>query len=247
MELLNDQGLRIDGRRANELRLIRCKLGIYNHTDGSAYLEQGNTKVIAAVYGPREMRSSRKSKILHDSAYLNCQYSMTTFSTTERRNRNRGDKKTTEMTINLHQALSSVIRLELMARSEINVFVEVLQADGGNYSAAVNAATLALIDAGIPLREYVIACTASLGNGNVPMVDISHLEENIGGPTLTVAMLPLSKQIALMEMSQRFHVNFLEDVLKQAQKGCEDIYNILDTAVRLYLTEIGKPNSYGQG
>lgn len=49
-----------------------------------------------------------------------------------------------------------------------------------------------------------------------------------------------------MEMSQRFHVNFLEDVLKQAQKGCEDIYNILDTAVRLYLTEIGKPNSYGQ-
>lgn len=71
------------------------------------------------------MRSSRKSKILHDSAYLNCQYSMTAFSTTERRNRNRGDKKTTEMTINLHQALSSVIRLELMARSEINVYVEV--------------------------------------------------------------------------------------------------------------------------
>lgn len=55
MELLNDQGLRIDGRRANELRLIRCKLGIYSHTDGSAYLEQGNTKVIAAVYGPREV------------------------------------------------------------------------------------------------------------------------------------------------------------------------------------------------
>ena len=44
------------------------------------------------------------------------------------------------------------IRTELYPRSQIDVFVEVLQADGGNYCACVNAATLALIDAGIPLR-----------------------------------------------------------------------------------------------
>lgn len=72
---------------------------------------------------------------------------------------------------------------------------KVLQADGGNYCACVNAATLALIDAGIPLKEYVIACTASLGNGNVPLIDISHLEESMGGSNLTVAVLPLSGQV----------------------------------------------------
>ena len=37
-----------------------------------------------------------------------------------------------------------------------------MKADGGNYCACVNAATLALIDAGIPLVDYVSACTASL-------------------------------------------------------------------------------------
>lgn len=70
-----------------------------------------------------------------------------------------------------------------------------LQADGGNYCACVNAATLALIDAGIPLKEYVIACTASLGNGDVPLIDVSHLEESMGGSNLTVAVLPLSGQV----------------------------------------------------
>lgn len=70
-----------------------------------------------------------------------------------------------------------------------------LQADGGNYCCAVNAATLALIDAGIPLKEYVTACTASLANGNVPLMDVSHYEEASGGPTLTVAALPLSGKV----------------------------------------------------
>lgn len=57
MDLLTDQGLRLDGRRANELRKIRCKLGVFDQPDGSAYLEQGNTKVLAAVYGPHQVGS----------------------------------------------------------------------------------------------------------------------------------------------------------------------------------------------
>lgn len=54
-ELLSKIGLRLDGRRANELRRIRCKLGVFTEPDGSAYLEQGLTKVLAAVYGPHEV------------------------------------------------------------------------------------------------------------------------------------------------------------------------------------------------
>lgn len=60
MELLSDQRLRLDGRRANELRHIRCRLGVFSQTDGSAYLEQGNTKVLAAVYGPHEVKHCYK-------------------------------------------------------------------------------------------------------------------------------------------------------------------------------------------
>lgn len=51
----NNKGLRIDGRRANELRRVNCKTGILAQADGSAYIEQGNTKCLATVYGPREV------------------------------------------------------------------------------------------------------------------------------------------------------------------------------------------------
>ena len=50
-ELLADFGLRQDGRKCEELRQINCKLGVYGQADGSSYLEQGNTKILAAVYG----------------------------------------------------------------------------------------------------------------------------------------------------------------------------------------------------
>ena len=55
LELLSDQGFRIDGRKPQELRKIQCRLGVFTQADGSAYIEQGNTKVLAAVYGPHEV------------------------------------------------------------------------------------------------------------------------------------------------------------------------------------------------
>ena len=75
MDLLSDQGLRLDGRRANELRQIRCKLGVFSQPDGSAYLEQGNTKVLAAVYGPHEVKYLWKYVFVVESIILIPSYS----------------------------------------------------------------------------------------------------------------------------------------------------------------------------
>uniref|UniRef100_A0A6M2DF82 Putative exosome complex component RRP41 n=1 Tax=Xenopsylla cheopis TaxID=163159 RepID=A0A6M2DF82_XENCH len=244
-DLLSDQGLRLDGRRANEIRKITCKLGVFGQSDGSAYFELGNTKVLAAVYGPHEIHGKQKS--LHDAVVVNCQYSMATFSTGERKNRPRGDRKSQEMSLHLKQALTAAIRTELYPRSQIDIFIEILQADGGNYCASVNAATLALIDAGIPLREYVCASSASLANGDIPLVDISHLEETCGGPTLTVAALPSSGNIVLMEMSQRFHLDHLPKVLEQALQGCRDTQMVLDEAVREHIRTVGCVSGFGVG
>ncbi|CAD7088956.1 unnamed protein product [Hermetia illucens] len=241
-DLLSDQGLRLDGRRAHELRRIRCKLGVFSQPDGSAYLEQGNTKVLAAVYGPHQAPGKKSN---HSEVIVNCQYSMAVFSTGERKNRPRGDRKSQEMTIHLQQTLRAAIKTELYPRSQIDVFIEVLQADGGNYCASVNAATLALIDAGICLKEYVCACTASLANGNVPLMDVSHLEEVSGGATLSVASLPSSNKIAFMEMSQRFHLDHLPKVLDHALQGCQQIMSILDKAVREHLALVGSASDWG--
>ena len=238
-ELLSDQNLRMDGRKSDELRRIQCKMGVFGQADGSAYIEQGNTKVLAAVYGPHEVsRGPRAKPANQEAVIINCQYSMAVFSTGERKRRPRGDRKSQEMSMHLRQTFEAAVKTELYPRSQIDIFVEVLQADGGNYCACVNAATLALIDAGIPMRDYVSACTASLVN-DIPLVDINSLESTTGGPELTVAVLPKTGEIVLLEMSQRFHMDHLEKVMDVALEGCQNIYTILDKEVRRHVTETG--------
>jgi len=92
VEYVTPEGLRLDGRRPHELRRMQSRMGVLCESDGSAYVEMGNTKVLVAVYGPREVRHRGKAVSNQDHAVLNCEYSMATFSSGERRRRTRGDR-----------------------------------------------------------------------------------------------------------------------------------------------------------
>jgi exosome complex component RRP41 len=83
IEFISPEGLRVDGRRPQEVRKINFRLNLFSRADGSAYYEQGNTRVLAAVYGPRQVTHRGAAK--HDRAIINCEYSMATFSTGERK------------------------------------------------------------------------------------------------------------------------------------------------------------------
>lgn len=237
LELLSDEGYRLDGRKPSEQRKIGCRLAVFEQADGSAYLEQGNAKVLAAVYGPHEPRGSR-SRAFHDRALVNCQFSMATFSALERKRRPRGDRKSQEMTLHIQQAFEASILTQLYPRSQIDIFLEVLQSDGGTLSVCINAATLALIDAGIALKDYVCACSVGFVDG-VPLVDISQLEESMRGPEITVAVLPKSKQMVLLEMTSRVHVDHLQKMMDAAVKGCIDVHAIFDSRVKEHTAELG--------
>ncbi|XP_064394974.1 exosome complex component RRP41-like [Halichondria panicea] len=229
IEYLSPEGLRVDGRRPHELRKIQCQLGVFQQADGSAFLEQGNTKILATVYGPHDV--SRRSQALHDRVYINCEYSMATFSTSERKRRPKGDRLSIEISQALRQTFEAAVLTELFPQSKIDIYVQVLQSDGGNRSACINAATMALIDAGIPMRDYVCASSASFIE-DTPMLDLNYLEQTSGGPDLTVATLPKSGKIVLMQMDSRLHTDSLSKVLDIATQGCKRVHTILDTVVK---------------
>ncbi|XP_021544518.1 exosome complex component RRP41 [Neomonachus schauinslandi] len=235
LELLSDQGYRVDGRRAGELRKIQARMGVFAQADGSAYIEQGNTKALAVVYGPHEIRGSR-ARALPDRALVNCQYSSATFSTGERKRRPHGDRKSCEMGLQLRQTFEAAILTQLHPRSQIDIYVQVLQADGGTYAACVNAATLAVLDAGIPMQDFVCACSAGFVD-NTALADLSHVEEAAGGPQLALALLPASGQIALLEMDARLHEDHLEQVLEAAARAARDVHTLLDRVVRQHVRE----------
>ncbi len=154
-------GLRVDGRRPAEVRRLRSELGggvVVPGADGSAIVEQGNTKVLAAVYGPRE--GARFSDAEADRAVITVDFSIAPYATSERRKRRgKTDRKLLEAAASLRQSFEAAVLTKLYPRSEISVRVLVLQSDGGALAAALNAGTLALMDAGVGMRDFVVACS----------------------------------------------------------------------------------------
>lgn len=229
LEYVSLAGLRVDGRRPAEVRKLRCRLSVFPKADGSAYLEQGNTKVLAVVYGPKE--TTRRSDALHDRAILACDFSSAPFAGTERRKRRAGDRKAIEEGLALKQTLERVVMTKLYARSQIDVFVQVLQSDGGERAAALNAATLALVDAGIAMEDFVVGCTAGY-LAATPLLDLSHVEASAGGPVVNVAVVPRSGKVLLLSMDARLPLDEFEAVLDLAVAGCRQIFEVLQAAVR---------------
>ncbi|ORX52844.1 ribosomal protein S5 domain 2-like protein [Hesseltinella vesiculosa] len=228
-ELLTPEGLRVDGRRAQELRRIVAKTSVFSQSDGSAYLEQGNTKCLVAVYGPREAR--HRQQAMADRAIINVEFIVAPFSTTERKKRSKNDKQSLESATFIRQTFEPVILLSQFPRSQIDVYIQVFQHDGGVLAACINATTMALVDAGIPMLDFVCACSAGAIE-KVPVVDLNHLEESADTPELTLAMLPRSNKVNLLELQSRLHIDELQDVMDMAKDGCIKVHDTLDQVVR---------------
>ncbi|BBN68543.1 3'-5'-exoribonuclease family protein [Prunus dulcis] len=220
MEYVSPEGLRLDGRRPMEMRQIRAEIGVVAKADGSALFEMGNTKVIAAVYGPREVQN--RSQQLNDSALVRCEYTMANFSTGDRMRKPKGDRRSTEISLVIRQTMEACIMTHLMPRSQIDIFVQVLQADGGTRSACINAASLALADAGIPMRDLVTSCSAGYLN-STPLLDLNYIEDSAGGADVTLGILPKLDKVTLLQMDAKLSVETFENVMQLAIEGCKAV------------------------
>lgn len=236
LEYISPAGLRIDGRRPNEIRHISFKMNMFPKASGSCYYEQGNTKVIVTVYGPREVQ---RGQALNDRAIVHCEYSMATFATGERRPRGKGDRRSVEISNLLQKTFESVILIDKYPRTQIDIFAQVIQSDGGTRCACINAATLALIDAGIPLNDFVVACAAGYLN-STPLCDLNFVEDSAGGPDLSVAYLPTSTNLAMVQMDSKVNIEHFEKILQCAMDGAKQIHQILVKRVEERVQELAK-------
>uniref|UniRef100_A0A1D1Y642 Exosome complex component RRP41 n=1 Tax=Anthurium amnicola TaxID=1678845 RepID=A0A1D1Y642_9ARAE len=224
MEYVKLSGFRLDGRRPTEMRHIHGEVGAVAKADGSAIFEMGNTKVVAAVYGPREIEN--KSQQISKQALVRCEYSMANFSTGDRTRRPKGDRRSTEISLVIRQTMEACILTHLMPRSQIDIYVQVLQADGGTKSACINAATLALADAGIPMCDLVTSCCAGYLN-STPLLDLNYLEDSAGGPDVTVGLLVKLDKVTLLQMDAKLPIDIFENVMQLAIEGCKAIANLI--------------------
>jgi len=227
-KLIDKKGLRLDGRKPDELRPIKIEVGVLSNADGSAYIEQGKNKILAAVYGPKELHPKHLS--LPDRMVLRCRYHMAPFSVQERKSP-APSRREIELSKVIRESLEPAIFLEYYPRTGIDVFIEVLQADGSTRCASITAASLALADAGIPMRDLVVACSAGKVDGTI-VLDLMDTEDKMGEADVPLALMPNLNAVTLLQMDGMLTLEEFEQAVNLALEGCKEIYAMQKEALK---------------
>ncbi len=227
--LINENGIRMDGRKLDELRPVKIEVGVLGNADGSAYIEQGKNKILAAVYGPREVHPRHLA--LPDRALLRCRYHMAPFSVEERKSP-APSRREMELSKVIREALEPSVFVEYYPRTSVDIFMEVLQADGGTRCASITVASLALADAGIQMRDLVAACASGKVEGHL-VLDLDDTEDKKSEADVPLAFLPNLNAITLLQMDGMLSVEEFEQVVNLALKGCKQIYELQKETLRM--------------
>jgi len=223
---------RYDGRKFDEMRPIKAQVGVIPNADGSARFSFGNTKAIAAVYGPKQLHPQHMQ--IPDKGLLRCNYTMMSFSVTERikpgpSRRSQEISKVTEW------ALSSIVDLERFPSAVIDVHIMIEQADASTRCAGINAAVMALVQAGIPMKE--MASSVSIGKCDETIVtDVSKEEEDYedgeGATDMPFTILSNTKRISHLQLDGKVSQEKFSEAIKAAMKATEKIHEIQVKALK---------------
>ena len=226
--LLDENGIRCDGRKIDETRKVTIKAGVLKNANGSAYIEFGDNKILAGVFGPRDVHPKHLANT--DTGIIRCRYHMSPFSVTERKNP-APSRREIEIGKVLKEALQPALILDKFPRTAVDVFVEVLQADGGSRCAALDAASVALADAGIPMRDMVCACAAGKVADTI-ILDVNNEEDQSGQADMPVGYMPNLDKITLIQLDGVLTPEEYKKCVETALIGCKQVYEIQKKAIR---------------
>jgi exosome complex component RRP41 len=143
-----------------------------------------------------------------------------------------GTKRERELEAAIRNALEQTVMLESYPRSMISVSISVLQNDGAVLPACINAASLALVNAGIPMKELLVACSAGYINAT-PLVDLTW-NEAANAPEIILAVLAESQGIILLDMKSKLPLPYIEQLTILANQGCLAIAHVLKETIKNY-------------
>lgn len=219
--LLKD-GERIDGRKPEDMREVNMETGLLNRADGSALVELGNTRVLAAVFGPKELHPQHLQK--PKKAVMQVRYNLAPFAVEDRK-RPGPSRRGKEIGLVARRALEPIVELEKFPKTGIEVYIEVLEANASTRVTGITAASLALADAGIPMKGMVSSC--AVGKLEDTMVlDVAGEEDSYGKADIPVAMINGDEEITLLQMDGDISQEDLKKGLELAEKGCKKLYKL---------------------
>lgn len=221
-------GKRLDGRALDDMRPVKMEVNVIDRADGSAQASFGKTEAIVSVFGPRKLfpRFLQES----DTGILRCRYNMAPFSVDDRK-RPGPSRRSIEISKVARLAFEPATFLDEFPKTVVDIFIEIIKADGSTRVTGINAASIALAVAGVPMRDLVAACSVGKIDDQL-IVDLNGIEDNNSDCDLAFAMMPSKKQVTLLQMDGRVTKEELFSLIDTAEKTCGKIYEMQKAAIK---------------
>jgi len=236
---MTTQTKRPDGRKPDELRKIIAKVGVIPNADGSALFAFGKTLAIAAVYGPRQLHPQHMQN--PSAGILRCNYDLLSFSVAERKKPG-PNRRSSEISKAIQWALEPALYLDSFPNQVVDVQVYILQADAGTRTAAINASSMALAHAGIPMKDLV--CSLAVGKIDKTIIaDLTKEEEDFkegeGATDFAMAKLANHNQFTLMQMDGKISPAQVKEALELTEGLTKEIFEAQKKALKDLIEEQG--------
>lgn len=215
-----------DGSKNVQLRSMTSEMSSLSRSDGSALLNQGDTSVLVAVYGPAEVKVMKE---LIDRATVEVVYKPKVGIP--------GCAEKLQERL-VRNSCEAVMLSTLHPRTSINIVVQEMQNSGSLTSCCINAACLALLDAGVPMKSTVAAVQCTIDESDNIVVDPTPKEERDATATLIFAFESVDKNVVLAKGSGEFSNEQYHRCLVACQTAATDVFAMYRTALERKLSKV---------
>lgn len=238
---------RNDNRAYDQIRPVKITLGYLSYAEGSALIEIGNTKIIAAASVQEELPAFLKTMDEANQGWITCEYGMLPRAT-ESRNRRESVKgrlsgRTHEIQRIIGRSLRAITNLSSISKHTIWLDCDVIQADGGTRTASITAAYIALIqalrwmlDRGLfptfPVKDYLAAISVGIVQGEF-LLDLNYQEDSLAEVDMNVVQTSSDQLVEIQGTAEKnpFSIEQLHQLITLAQKGIRQLIEIQHTVL----------------
>jgi ribonuclease PH len=222
--------MRVDGRRADELRKIKITRNYIKSAEGSVLFEMGDTKVICTATVENSVPPFLRGK---GTGWVTAEYAMLPRSSAQRiaRERNKVGGRTHEIQRLIGRSLRAVTDMEKLGERTVLIDCDVIQADGGTRTASITGAYIALVDAlrhikkqgminTVPVKDYLAAVSVGVASGK-PVLDLCYVEDSAAEVDMNLVMTGTGKIVEVQGTAEHepFSQAELSILLALARKG----------------------------
>ena len=130
----------------------------------------------------------------------------------------------------IRESLAPALFLEEFPKAGIYVYIDIIQADAGTRTAAINAASVALADAGIPMRDMVAACASGKAADTI-ILDVNNEEDQAGQADMPIGYMPTLKKVTLLQLDGVLSPEEFKKCVETGIHGCEIVYDLQKKAL----------------